>query len=121
MNRMRFSTFTWPNNPETYREDLRREAVYVKENDGDTVFSGMGPAKRVITGSGAFYGAKAYEDFSALAALFAESERGELVHPVSGTRTVYFTGLQMNQSPRADYVAYSFEFTEADANGAIPK
>ena len=54
-------------------------------------------------------------------ALFADSGTGTLIHPDFGSRTVYFTGLQLHQSPRRDYVAYSFEFTEADADGAIPK
>ena len=121
MDKLKFKTFTWPTNPETYREEWVREAVYVKEDDGDTVFSGMGPAKRVITGSGAFYGSDAYADFRTLAALFSEATADTLTHPVFGDRTVYFTGLQMTQSPGADYVAYSFEFTEADDQGAIPK
>lgn len=121
MTKLKFKTFTWPVNPEVYHEEFVRDALYARTDDGDSVFSGMGPMKRVITGSGAFFGADAYTNFSALAALFGETNRGELVHPVCGSRTVYFTKLQMSQSPKADYVAYSFEFTEADGEGAIPK
>ena len=121
MNKLSFKSFTWPTNPEEYREDFVRDALYTKNNAGDSVFSGMGPMKRVITGSGAFFGTDAYTDFNALAALFAESSTGTLTHPVFGERTVYFTALQMSQSPRSDYVAYSFEFKEADESGAIAK
>lgn len=121
MDSLTYKTFSWPNNPEVYREDYVREALYSKANNGDTVFSGMGPLKRVITGSGAFFGSDAAATFIRLAAVFAAPEAGALVHPVWGTRSVYFTKLQMTQSPRADYVAYSFEFTEADEEGAIPK
>lgn len=120
MDKLTFKTFTWPNNPETYREEFIREALYEKNNAGDSVFSGMGPMKRVITGTGAFFGADAYTSFNALAALFSDAARGELTHPVLGKRTVYFTGLEMTQSPKSDYVAYSFEFKEADSQGAIP-
>ena len=119
--RLQFKTFIWPQQPEEYREEFLREPVYVKNGAGDSVFSGMGPMKRVIVGSGAFRGADAYTNFGALAALFAENGTGTLIHPAFGSRTVYFTGLQLHQSPRRDYVAYSFEFTEADADGAIPK
>ena len=121
MNKLTFKTFTWPNNPETYHEDFARDALYDKTDNGDSVFSGMGPMKRVITGSGAFFGTDAYTSFNTLAVLFSDATRGELTHPVWGKRTVYFTKLQMAQGPKSDYVAYSFEFREADADGAIPK
>ena len=121
MTKLKFKTFTWPVNPEVYHEDFVRDALYARTDDGDSVFSGMGPMKRVITGSGAFFGSDAYSGFNTLAALFGEKTPGELIHPVCGSRTVYFTKLQMSQSPKADYVAYSFEFKEADADGAIPK
>lgn len=121
MDKLKFKTFAWPTNPEVYHEDFVRDALYAKTDDGDSVFSGMGPMKRVITGSGAFFGTDAYTNFNALATLFADANKGVLIHPVCGNRTVYFTKLQMSQSPKADYVAYSFEFTEADADGAIPK
>lgn len=121
MNKLSFKDFTWPTNPEEYHEDFAREACYDKNAAGDSVFSGMGPMKRVITGSGAFFGVDAYTDFARLAALFAQSSTGTLTHPVFGERTVYFTKLKMRQSPKSDYIAYSFAFTEADADGAIPK
>lgn len=121
MDKLSFKDFTWPTNPEVYHEEFVRDALYAKSDDGDNVFSGMGPMKRVITGSGAFFGTEAYVNFNKLAALFAQSSTGTLTHPVCGARTVYFTKLQMSQSPKSDYVAYSFEFKEADAEGAIPK
>jgi hypothetical protein len=120
LDKISFKSFVWPLNPESYQEELIREPVYEKTNTG-TKFSGMGPQKRVITGKGAFLGINAVTDFKALADLFANAEAGALTHPLFGARTVYFTALTMTQSPRADYVAYSFEFTEADANGAIPE
>ena len=121
MDKLNYKTFTWPTNPEVYHEDFVRDALYAKTDDGDSVFSGMGPMKRVITGSGAFFGTDAYTNFNKLAALFAEGGLGTITHPVCGARTVYFTKLQMSQSPKSDYVAYSFEFKETDSEGAIPK
>ncbi|MBE6921690.1 MAG: hypothetical protein E7465_00715 [Ruminococcaceae bacterium] len=121
MDKLSFRTFTWPTNPEVYQEEFIREALYAKTDSGDTVFSGMGPMKRVITGSGSFFGTSAYTNFNKLAELFAAGGMGALTHPVCGMRTVYFTKLEMMQSPKSDYVAYSFEFKEADEDGAIPK
>lgn len=121
MEKMAFKTFTWPQNPRIYREVFLREPVHKKNYLGQYVFAGMGPLKRTITGSGVFFGEGAYTDFRSLAALFDETTAGTLVHPVFGTRTVFFTGLELQQEPKSDYVAYSFTFREADADGSIPK
>ena len=121
MDKLIYKTFTWPTNPEVFHEEFLREPIYAKTDDGDSVFSGMGPMKRVITGSGSFFGTGAYTSFNELAVLFADEKKGVLSHPVCGTRTVYFTKLQMMQSPKSDYVAYSFEFRESDSDGVIPQ
>ena len=121
MDKLQFKTFLWPTNPEVYHEDYVRDPIYAKTDDGSSVFSGMGPMKRVITGSGAFFGENAAANFTELSKIFASADQGLLNHPVWGVRTVYFTKLQMTQSPKSDYVAYSFEFAEADADGAIPQ
>lgn len=121
MNRLKFKSFIWPINPEVYHEDYSRDAIYAKTDGGDSVFSGMGPMKRVITGSGAFFGTEACDQFRELATIYASADPGLLSHPVWGVRTVYFTKLQMTQSPKSDYVAYSFEFAEVDSNGVLLK
>lgn len=120
MAKLQFKTFTWPVNPETYREEFVREPVYVKTEAG-TEFSGMGPAKRKITGSGAFFGTEAMTQYRVLEALFSDEKPGTLTHPELGARTVYFTSLTMTQNPKSLYVSYSFVFTEADADGEIPQ
>lgn len=81
----------------------------------------MGPVKRTVTGKGAFLGDTAYADFLELIRLFDEAECGLLVHPVWGTYNMYFTELELIQEPKYNYVAYRFEFREADADGAIPQ
>lgn len=121
MDKLKFKSFIWPINPEVYHEDYSRDAIYAKTDGGDSVFSGMGPMKRVITGSGAFFGTDASTKFTELATIYASADPGLLNHPVWGIRTVYFTKLQMTQSPKSDYVAYSFEFAEVDADGAVLK
>lgn len=121
MEKLRYKTFVWPVNPEHYSEEVLREPVHEKNNYGDQIFQGLGPLKRVITGSGAFAGAGAYETFSQLAALMEQTDSGILAHPVWGERRAYFTGLQMTQQPRENYVAYSFEFQAADQEDKIPK
>ena len=121
MNKLVFKDFVWPQNPEYFRQNFVREPVYIRVEDGEPVFSGMGPLKRTITGSGSFMGPAAYDDFRELIHLCKEKAAGVLVHPVWGEVNVYLVELEMAQEPRADYVAYSFKFQEADSDGAIPK
>lgn len=118
---LRFKTFQWPQHPEKYRVESEREPVYNADEEGTVSFGGLGPRKRVVTGSGCFTGSSAYTDFKALEALTAETTAGALVHPVWGTMTAFFTGLTLEQELREDYVEYSFTFREADSTGAIPK
>lgn len=121
MDNMRFGSFTWPNNPERYEEKCIREPVYTQSDENDTVFSGMGPVKRTITGSGVFFGSNAYSNFKTLLALVSQNEPATLTHPIWGERSVYLIELTSAVEPREDYVAYSFMFREADSSGVIPK
>lgn len=120
MNFLSYKTFVWPNNPHTYREETLREPQYVTE-DGVTSFTGMGQLKRIITGEGVFYGEDAFERFKALIKLAEDSSPGNLEHPVWGIRYCYLTGLELTQEPKENCVGYQFTFTQALANGSVPK
>lgn len=120
-NNLSFGTFVWPNDPEKYEEKCVRELVYTKDEEGNTVFSGMSAVKRTITGSGVFFGSGAYTNFKALLTLLNQAEAATLTHPVWGERRAFLTELASAMEPRADYVAYSFVFREAGEDGSIPK
>lgn len=115
-----YKTFVWPHNPHTYREESIREPKYVTQ-DGVTSFSGMGDLKRTITGSGVFFGEGAYDQFKKLILLVEDPEPGNLEHPIWGIRYCYFTGLELTQEPKDNYVSYKFTFTYAQTNGIVPK
>ena len=119
MEKLSYKTFTWPQNPHTYREEYIREPQF-STSGGVKSYTGMGGMQRIITGSGVFFGDTAYADFRALAALFEESTPGNLEHPLWGIRYCYFTGLELTQEPREKAVAYRFTFTCAQSNGNIP-
>lgn len=121
MNKLKFKTFTWPSNPAVFREQWERNPQYTKDDTGNNVFIGMSLAGCTITGEGSFQGAAAYSDFLTLRALFLDGSPGQLVHPVWGDIYCYFTGLELTQEPREDYVAYRFTFRRAQSNGVIPK
>lgn len=121
MDYLSYKTFVWPHNPTTYKEEFLREPQYYKAEDGEYYFDGMGGLKRTITGTGAFFGDDAFAQFKKLSKLFEETSPGNLEHPIWGIRYCYFTGLEMLQEPRDNYVSYQFTFTGADTNGVVPR
>lgn len=120
MNAMSYKTFVWPRNPHTYKEELIREPQYYTV-DGKQYYEGMGELKRIITGSGTFFGEDAFTQFRRLAEVFEDREAGNLEHPIWGIRYCYFTGLELTQEPKDNCVSYSFTFTCAQTNGTVPK
>lgn len=121
MDNLIYRGWIWPQNPENFQMAALREPVYAKDTDGNSYFSGMGPVKRTVTGSGAFFGDTAYADFQELLKIFDFGDCAKLIHPIWGSYRMYFTELELTQEPRADYVAYKFEFREADDDEAIPQ
>lgn len=120
MNFLSYKTFVWPHNPHTYQETCTREPQYYTQ-DGETYYEGMGKLKRIITGSGVFFGEDAYAQFKKLLALMEDATAGDLEHPIWGIRYCYFTGLELTQEPKDNYVSYTFTFTCAENNGTVPK
>ena len=101
MDKLTYKTFTWPNNPHTYKEEGVRKPRY-------------------ITGEGTFFGDTAIADFQKLAKLFENGDPGNLQHPQWGIRYCYFTGLELIQEPKENCVSYRFQFTQAKTNGEVP-
>lgn len=120
MDCLSYKTFVWPHNPHTYKEEYSREPQYVTQS-GVTEYSGMGEMKRIITGSGVFFGEDAFDQFKMLSLLFEDKTVGNLEHPIWGIRSCYFTGLELIQEPRENYVSYKFTFTCALNDGTVPK
>lgn len=117
---LKYKNYTWPNDPHTYREELYREPLYSTAN-GTTSYTGMSATHLRITGSGAFFGRDAYEDFRDLMELAGDNSPGELIHPIWGARHCYLTKLEMTQEPRENFVSYSFEFIQARSDGTVPR
>ena len=51
MDKMTFKAFTWPENPQIYREESRRDPQYETNDLGQTSFLGLGGLRKSITGS----------------------------------------------------------------------
>lgn len=110
---MRYKDFIWPHNPRVYSIDFERRVAVHKVPAGMYFMQDMGRCNRVIKGDGEFVGADAYTQFGKLASVFYSDGPGQLIHPVWQTSNAYFVRLSLKQEPRANYVAYSFEFWES--------
>ena len=119
MNLLKYKDFTWPNNPQVYRETITREPRYVTV-EGVPTYNGISGTHRIITGSGVFFGVQALEHIEELMKLAESAAPGELFHPLWGSRYCYLTKLEVTQEPTEKYVAYSFEFMEATKDGVVP-
>lgn len=109
---MRYKGYTWPHNPRIYSIDFQRAMAAHKMPFGRYQLQDLGMEHRVMKGSGEFVGPGAYEEFQRLACLFYEGGTGLLVHPLWQAADAYFVALRLEQTPRPDYVRYSFEFWE---------
>lgn len=112
LSSMRYKTFVWPHNPEIYEIDFTRDIACHKVPFGAYILQNMGRTCRILRGSGEFVGENAYDDFKELANLFYDNTAGLLIHPLWQECYAYFAKLTLRQEPRADYVAYTFEFWE---------
>lgn len=109
---MRYKTFVWPNNPseckysvtKAYAEHKYPELAGVEIEDMDN-------KAIVLTGSGEFFGANAYESWKSLVSVFNEHGVGDFFHPVyPDVNKGLMTELTSTVEPRPDYVAYTFTF-----------
>ncbi len=108
--KMRYKSFVWPNNPETYTLQCARTTVVHKIPFGGSMVQDLGDACTILRGNGEFFGAGAYDTFRRLQKVFSGGGAGVLFHPILKSKRAYFTKLELTQKPCADHVAYSFEF-----------
>lgn len=119
MDRIQFGTYIWPLNPEVFHLEYFREPRYITK-DGNTIYAGMSPLKRTVSGSGYFTGENAFTDINTLAKLCDGTPR-TFSHTRFGEMNGYLTCVQITQEPRDGCVAYSFVFREANEDDVIPK
>ena len=110
---MKYRDFTWPNNPTTFKVELRQTLHSYKLPFSGFQVQSLGVQHRVFKGEGEFTGPDAYDSFRRLAKSFSFTGAGWLEHPVWPPVKVYFAKLDLNQEPREEYVSYSFVFWES--------
>lgn len=110
---LKYKTYTWPHNPETYRISFEKDvAVYSYPYSNISELDDLGKKPREVNGTGEFAGEGAYEEFKKLASIFYDRGPGTLIHPIWQIQSAIFTKLELEQEPTPDYVKYSFSFME---------
>ena len=116
---MKYKSFSWPNNPHSFTAEQKRSLRSYKHPFSGFSVQDLGSSGRVFRGEGEFTGPDAYDSFRRLSAVFSEGGAGWLEHPVWAPVKVCFSKLSLTQSPREEYVSYSFEFIEAGSSTSL--
>ena len=75
LSSMRYKSYVWPHNPETFTVEYRRQVAAHKIPMGGCVLQEMGVTYRVLQGEGEFAGADAYREFERLAGVLPVAVR----------------------------------------------
>ncbi len=112
MEALQFSTFVWPNNPETYRMRFRREYEMKSLAGGSWSVTLGGRVGREIVCEGVFYGDTAHDSFGALTTLFLSGTIGVLIHPRWDRMRALIAELEALEEPKENFVRYRILFVE---------
>ena len=112
MDKLKFATFTWPNNPTNMTLKCTKNLKdFFIPNSGANL-QNYGQSARILSGEGEFYGTSAFVSFFKLYNLFKESAPKELYIPGFATYCAYFSEFSMLGEPGPQSVKYSFTFIE---------
>lgn len=112
MNLMSYKTFTFPCNPA--RIEVKTENMISTAHcpEFGPVHQHLGPRRRVITGSGVFYGGTARGSYCALETLLWQQTAGALYLPGLGTVVAFLSELSLTEEGDGNLLRYTFRFDE---------
>lgn len=116
---MKYKGFSWPNNPRTFKVEIKRAVRSYKFPFSGFAVQDLGPEQRIVRGSGEFSGPDAYDSFKRLSEVFSLGGAGWLEHPVWEPMKVCFTKLELTQEPGEEFISYEFEFREYENEPAM--
>lgn len=111
MNKMKYKTFTFPNNPSTCRYSCDKTLIKHKYPELAAVeLEDMNIDAAIISCQGEFFGENAYDYWMKLNHVFKSKGVGDFYHPIYTDVTKgIMQKLESTLEPREDYVSYSFE------------
>ena len=112
MDKLRFATFTWPNNPTnmTLKCTKNLKDFFVPNNG--TNLQNYGQSARILSGEGEFFSTSAFVSYFKLFNLFKDNTPKELYIPGFVTYSAYFSEFTLLGEPGPESIKYSFTFVE---------
>lgn len=110
---MRYKDYLFPHNPASIRISAQAALAMAQCPGHAPAVQHMGRGRRVITGSGSFFGEDALEQYRRLEAVFRQKSSGLLQLPGLHSVMAYFARLECDAKGDGSVIEYSFEFWEA--------
>lgn len=112
LNVMKFKNYVWPHNPSTINVSVKRDLKEVMIPFKGSAIQDYGREKRIVSGSGQFFGDDCIEQFDSLFFVFKQGGRGYLSLPGMDSFLAVFKELKLVGNSMPNVLTYSFEFWE---------
>lgn len=112
LNVMKFKNYVWPHNPSTINVSVKRDLKEVMIPFKGSVIQDYGREKRIVSGSGQFFGDGCIEQFDSLFFVFKQGGRGYLSLPGMDSFLAVFKELKLVGNSMPNVLTYKFEFWE---------
>lgn len=117
---MRYKGYTWRYNPKQINISSQRNVKEILIPHTDSVVDELGGMKRVVKGTGEFFGDSCIDDFEQLRSILLEGGSGYLSIPKMEPFLAIFKKLEMTERAEPDVIEYTFEFLETGDKGSLP-
>ena len=112
LNVMKFKNYVWPHNPSTINISVKRDLKEVFLPFKGSIIQDYGIEKRIVSGSGQFFGDDCIEQFNSLFFLFKQGGKGFLSLPGMDSFLAVFKELELVEISMPNILTYDFEFWE---------
>lgn len=109
---IKFKDYEWPYNPSKLKIEQQKNLSQIDLPFVGTIIQNLNCGKKIISGSGEFFGEDCFEKYNKLNLAYKENSSGYLSIPEIGTFLVEFKKLNISCDPGPKSVAYYFEFWE---------
>lgn len=112
IDNMRFGDYIWPHNPENLSISSLRNVKELSLPFAGSVFQDYGRNKRIVKGTGEFFGEKCSNQFEELFYVYNEGNQNILYIPGIAQFNALFKNLEITCNTIPNLIIYKFEFWE---------
>lgn len=112
LNIMRYKNYVWPHNPSNIEVSVTRDLREINIPFKGSLIQDYGQEKRIVSGSGQFFGEDCIDQFESLFTIFKQNGSGYLVLPGITPFLAIFSELHLIGNTMPNIINYEFEFWE---------